>query len=539
MKKVLILLLILFLFFCKKKEEFKIKEKLKNYKPIEIFCDLKNLSPWEINVLKEIKKIETIIDELFLIQVHKKNLEWLSLIEDPYLKEYFFINFGPWDRLDGNKPFWGNLEKPKGASFYPEDLKKEEFENYIKNLPEEEKKAFLSFFTVITREDGKLKPVPYSEYYKKYLQELSLILNKVSEYSESPSLKKFLKSRAESFLTNDYFQSDIDWIEVKDTNLEITIGPYETYEDEFMGLKASFEAFVGIIDKNESEKLSFIEENLKELDENLPYPKDFKGVPKGLSSPIKVIDLLFSAGDTKAGVQTIAYNLPNDERVVALKGSKKVMLKNVIEAKYEAILLPISLAILEPEIQRFVSKEAFFNQVLFHEVAHGLGPGKIYLSNGKETTVREELKDLYSFLEEAKADIGSLYLIDYLLNKNKLPSKLEYEIPATYLASIFRSMRFGFNEAHSMGVLLQFNWLYEKRGILRSKGGRYILNMEKFKEALNKLLERIIYIQAKGDYEGAKKIKEKYTTPPEFLIKDLKKLKEIPIDIKPIYKTQI
>jgi len=536
--KAIFILLILFVFLsCKERENKEIKEKLKKYKPIEIKCNISGLADWELSVLKEISKVEPIIDELFLVQVHKKNLEWLNSIKDKDIKEYFLINFGPWDRLDQNKPFWGIASKPKGASFYPEDLKKEEFEEYLKNLPEEEQKNFKSYFTVIVRENSKLEAIPYSKYYENYLLKLSEILKKASEISQSPSLKKFLQSRAESFITNDYFQSDIDWMDVTDTNLEITIGPYETYEDELLGLKASFEAFVGIINKEETEKLKFVEEHLKELDQNLPYPKDFKGVQKGLSSPIKVIDLLFSAGDTKAGIQTIAYNLPNDENVVAKKGSKKVLLKNVIEAKYEAILKPISLILLEPEIQSFTSKEAFFNETLFHEVSHGLGPGIIYLPSGKETTVRESLKDLYSFLEEAKADVASLYLIDFLVKNKKLPSSLENESPATYLASLFRSLRFGIQEAHGKGVLLQFNWLYEKGAILRSSEGKYILNLEKFREGLKTLLEKIIYLQAKGDWEGTKELSLKYTNPPEFLIKDLEKLKEIPTDIRPIYKT--
>lgn len=537
MKKIIFIFLILSFFSCKKIENLEKKIKLEKYKPVEIKADISNLANWEISVLKEISKIEQIINDLFLIQVHKKNPEWLKSIKDSKTKEYFLINFGPWDRLDENKPFWGKIQKPKGASFYPEDMTKEEFESFVNNLSEEEQEEFKSYFTVILRDNAKLKAVPYSKYYKDYVSKLAEILKKASELSESPSLKKFLQSRAESFLSNDYFQSDMDWMDVSDTNLEITVGPYETYEDGLLGLKASFEAFVGVVNQEESEKLKFVEENLMELDKILPYPKGFKGVQKGLDSPIKVIDLIFSAGDTKAGIQTIAFNLPNDEKVVAKKGSKKVMLKNVIEAKYDAILTPISNILLEKEIQPFVSKDAFFNEILFHEVSHGLGPGLIYLSDGKQTTVRESLKELYSFLEEAKADVSSLFLIDYLIQNKKLPSKLENESPITYLASLFRSLRFGMEEAHGKGVLLQFNWLYENRAILRTNEGRYLLDLEKFKKGLKSLLEEIILLQANGDYDGTLKLSMKYTKAPEFLKKDIEKLKEIPVDINPIYST--
>ncbi len=535
MKKIFLFLLIFFLFSCTKVKEAKIMEKLERYKPMVLNWNINYLTKWEMEVLKEMIKIEPLIDELFLIQVHPENLRWLGMIKDEDLKEYFKINFGPWDRLENNKPFWGNQEKPKGAGFYPFDLKKEEFEIYIKGLSEEEIEKFKGYFTVIVRKNGNLEAIPYSIYYKNYLEKLSEILKNASKLSESASLKKFLRSRAESFLSNDYFQSDMDWMDVTDTNLEITIGPYETYEDGLFGYKASFEAFIGVENLEESRKLKFVEEHIKELDENLPYPKGFKGEKKGALSPIRVVDLILSAGDTKAGVQTIAYNLPNDERVVAKKGSKKVMLKNVIEAKFNAILKPLSLILLEEEMQSFVTKDAFFNETLFHEVSHGLGPGIIYLEDGTQTTVRDELKDLYSFLEEAKADVSSLYLIDYLVKKNKLPKALENEVPTTYLASMFRSLRFGANEAHGKGVLLQFNWLYEKGGILRSPEGRYILSLEKFRQGLKGLLEKIISLQAKGDYEGTKILSEKYTIMPDFLKEDLKKLKDLPVDIKPIY----
>ncbi len=524
-----------FLFSCTKVKETKMEKKLERYKPVVLNWNINYLDRWEVEVLKEMIKVEPLIDELFLIQVHPENLKWIEMIKDEDLKEYFKINFGPWDRLESNKPFWGNIKKPKGAGFYPFDLKKEEFENYIKDLSEEEKEKFKSYFTVIVRKNGNLEALPYSTYYKNYLEKLSEILKNASKLSESASLKKFLMSRAESFLSNDYFQSDMDWMDVSDTNLEITIGPYETYEDELFGYKASFEAFIGVVNPEESEKLKFVGEHIVELDESLPYPKGFKGEKKGALSPIRVVDLVLSAGDTKAGVQTIAYNLPNDERVVAQKGSKKVMLKNVIEAKFDAILKPLSLILLEEEMQSFVTKDAFFNEILFHEVSHGLGPGIIYLEDGTKTTVRDELKDLYSFLEEAKADVSSLYLIDYLVKNKKLPKALENEVPATYLASMFRSLRFGVNEAHGKGVLLQFNWLYEKGGILRSPEGKYILSLEKFKEGLKGLLEKIISLQAKGDYEGTKILSEKYTKMPDFLKEDLKKLKDLPVDIKPIF----
>ena len=509
--------------------------KLARFAPVQLKWDPSVLTPTEKEALKAMIEAAKIMDELYFLQVHPKALEWRDQMDTPALKRTYAINFGPWDALDGNQPFWGNAPKPKGGGFYPLDMTKEEFDAHLAAHPRD-REAFTSYFTVIVRENGTLKAVPYSEYYKERLAKASFNLYTAASLVENPTLKKYLESRSKAFLDNDYLQSDMDWMDIRDSRLDPTIGPYETYTDELFGYKAAFEAFIGVADPVESAKLAFVAGVLPDLDRSLPYPKDFKGQPKGMDSPVSVVNLVFNAGDAKAGVQTIAYNLPNDERVVAAKGSKKVMLKNVIEAKFEAILKPIGAILIGEEARGFISPAAFFNQVLFHEVSHGLGPGIIYRADGTQTTVREEMKDLYSGMEEAKADVGGVHLISVLTDRDQFPKAFKNEVAITTLASMFRSLRFGLHEAHGKGVLLQFNWLLHNGAIHRTDTGIYQLDPLLFYKGMEELLEKLIALQAGGDYNAAKKFLDAWTTVPAYLEADLARLSAVPVDIEPVFE---
>jgi hypothetical protein len=511
--------------------------KLARYAPVTLKWDPSVLTAEEREALKALIEAAKVMDELFLLQVHPKNLEWRDRMDTPALKRYFGINFGPWDTLDGNTPFWGSLPRPKGGGFYPPDMTKEEFEAHLATHPGD-REAFTSYFTVIVRENGALKAVPYAEFHHERLQKAADALRRASGLAANESLKKFLNSRADAFLSNDYLQSDMDWMDIRDSRLDPTIGPYETYTDELFGYKAAFEAFIGVQDPVESAKLAFVGGVLPDLDRSFPYPQGFKGQPKGMDSPISVVNLVFNAGDAKAGVQTIAFNLPNDERVVAAKGSKKVMLKNVIEAKYEAILKPIGAVLIGEEARPFITPAAFFNHVLFHEVSHGLGPGILYRADGTQTTVREEMKDLYSGLEEAKADVGGVHLIAVLTERGQFPKGFMNEVAVTNLASMFRSLRFGLHEAHGKGVLLQFNWLTRNGAIHRSDDGIYTLDPVLFYKGMEELLQKIIALQSAGNYDAAKKFLEDWTRVPEHLEADLARLNAVPVDIEPVFQLE-
>ncbi|MGH9363208.1 MAG: dipeptidyl-peptidase 3 family protein, partial [Thermoanaerobaculia bacterium] len=341
----------------------------------------------------------------------------------------------------------------------PEDLAKEQFEAWVEAHPED-REAFLSTVTVIRRQGDRLVAVPYSREYAEWLEPAAGLLRQASAATDNASLKKFLALRADAFGSDDYLASDMAWMDV-DAPVEVTIGPYETYEDGLFGYKAAFESFATVDVPAESAKLQGYKQRLPWLEGNLPIPEAQKNRSRGTESPIRVVDLVFAAGEARSGVQTLAFNLPNDERVREAKGSKKVMLRNAIRAKYERILVPIARRVLVPEQVGDVTFDAFFDEILHHELSHGLGPGSITVG-GRKTEVRHELKELYDTLEEAKADVMGVYNILALIEQGEMPAALRRALEPTYVAGLFRSARFGVTEAHGQGVTAQFNYLLEQ-----------------------------------------------------------------------------
>lgn len=520
-----------------------LKQKIAQFVPTEIRYDRSLLTDRQQKVVENLYRASCLIDTIFLDQVYAKNFEILHRLErsrDPLDKlrlEYFTIMFGPFDRLDHNKPFIGHDPKPKGANFYPADMTREEFEQWIKSHPQDEK-AFTSTFTVIRRQDNGLVAIPYSEYYRKWLEKAGNYLRKAAEFADNPSLKKYLLLRAKAFETNDYFESDMAWMDLKDNTVEVVIGPYEVYEDALFNYKASFEAFVTLRDPEESAKLAKFAGYLNDMEKHLPIPDRYKNFNRGSESPIVVVQEVFSAGDTKAGVQTLAFNLPNDERVREAKGSKKVMLKNLHEAKFEKLLKPIALRIMDRAQLPYVTFAGFFNHTLMHEISHGLGPGSIVV-NGRKTTVQKELKETYSSIEECKADVLGMYNDAYMIEKGVYPKSFEKEIWATFLAGIFRSIRFGINEAHGAGNALIFNYLLEKGGYEYDAQNKMVrVNWEKVGPAVTSLATTLLTIQATGDYQGAKALLAQYAkeTPPIKALRE--KLTDLPVDIRPIFQIQ-
>jgi len=520
-----------------------LQEKIVKFVPTEINYDTQLLTERESLALQKLYLAAKIMDEIFLKQVYSRNPEILTELQNSTAEsdrlhlQLFEIMFGPFDRLDHNKPFFGNVNKPAGANFYPEDMTKEEFLQWIENHPED-KETFTSEFTVIRREGDKLLAIPYSEYFKEELTPAATYLREAADYADNPSLKTYLLSRADAFLSNDYYQSDKDWMDLKDHSLEVVIGPYEVYEDEMFNYKASFEAFITLRDPAESNKLARFGSFLLDIERNLPIPEQYKNFQRGSESPIVVAQEVFSAGDTKAGVQTIAFNLPNDERVRAEKGSKKVMLKNVNEAKFNQILLPIANRVLEGSQLQDVTFEAFFNHVLMHEMSHGVGPGFITV-NGQDTEVKKELKETYSTIEECKADVLGMYNIIFLMKKGEFPASFENETWSTFLAGIFRSVRFGINEAHGADCAIIYNYLLEKGGYEYDQAAQKVrVNFKKIYPALEELAANILTIQAEGNYQGAKQLIAAYAveSPSMTALKD--KLTDLPVDIKPVFQIE-
>ena len=492
-----------------------LQKQISKFVPTELKYDSNLLDERQRMVVEKLYQASKIMDSIFLDQVYSKNYEIKANLEKQNTEvaklqlQLFDIMFGPFDRLEHNKPFIGTETKPLGANFYPEDMTKEEFESWIKNHPDEEK-SFTSEFTVIRRQDGNLIAIPYSTYWKARLTQASNLLKEAAEYADNPTLKKYLNSRADAFLSNDYYQSDMDWMDVKDNTIEVVIGPYEVYEDDLFNYKASFESFLTIKDAEESKKLDVFKNYLRDMEIHLPIPDQYKNFERGSESPLAVVNEIFTAGDTKAGVQTLAFNLPNDERVRQAKGSKKVMLKNVAHAKYDKLLIPIANIVLDPDQLQYVTFNSFFTHTLMHEMSHGIGPGFITV-NGRKTEVRKELQETYATLEECKADILGMYNNVFMIEKGVLPESFEKETYATFLAGIFRSVRFGINEAHGGGNAIIYNYLLEKGGYeYNSETQKVKVNFDKIAPALRNLANLILMIQAKGDYQGAKDLITKY-----------------------------
>jgi len=522
-------------------EVSRVQAQMAKLAPVVIDHDRTLLDETETRVLKLLVRAARHLDGIFLDQVYAGNHDLLNALtssNDPAHRDllaYFRINFGPFDRLDGDRPFINlDRDKPAGANFYPPDMKKREFTDWLKAHPEDED-AFTSNFTVIRRRGDDLVAVPYAEVYGERLRPAAELMEQAAALTANPSLKAYLLSRAGAFFSNDYFQSDMDWMDLKDHRIEIVIGPYEVYEDNLFGYKAAFEAFVTIVDPEESAKLQRLARHLDAMERGLPIEDRFKNFERGESSPILVVQEVYTAGDTKAGIQTTAFNLPNDERVREAKGSKKVMLKNIARAKFDTCWIPIVNRILSEGDLPFVSFEAYFNHVLMHEISHGLGPGNIVL-DGRKTTVNRELKDAYSTIEEAKADVLGIWNLQMMIAKGEFPADLEKKMYVSYLGGVFRSIRFGIASAHGGGTAIQLNYLMEKGAfVFDGEAVRFHVDLEKIKPAVRELARTLLMIQALGDYEGAVELIKRYRVESPAMKKALARLADVPVDIRPVY----
>ena len=512
------------------------------FAPVEVRVDLTSLPQNERQALAKLVEASRVVDALFMRQRSATNdALLLKLLGDssPLGKarlSYFLLNKGPWSELDHDKPFVPGVgDKPPGGNFYPADATREQVDAWMKALPEAQRAAATGFFTTIRRTpDGKFAAVPYSLEYQGELAHMARLLREAAALTQQPTLRSFLEKRADGFVTNDYYASDVAWMELN-ASIEPTIGPYEVYEDEWFNFKAAFEAFITLTDQQETGKLDRFSKELQELEDHLPIDKQFR-TKLGGYAPIRVVNVVFAAGDGNHGVQTAAYNLPNDERVVAEKGSKRVLLKNYQEAKFNKVLLPIGSVALTPEDRALVAFEPFFTHILMHELMHGLGPQTIRV-NGRDTTVRQELRELNGTLEEAKADVSGLWALQYLMDKGVIDKKQERSMYVTFLASTFRTLRFGLNEAHAKGMALQVNYLLDHGAIRIVKDGRFSLDLAKTKAAVTGLTHDIMTLQAHGDYAGTKALLDKMSVIRPEVQRVIDQLTQVPVDIAPRFVT--
>ncbi|HET9452101.1 MAG TPA: hypothetical protein VFO83_14520 [Aggregicoccus sp.] len=513
------------------------------FAPVDLTVDLSKLPEVERRALARILEAARLMDPLFLRQVWAGNEALLlELLKDtsPLGRarlEAFLLDKGPWSRLDHDVPFVpGVPAKPAEGTFYPPGATKAQVEAWVKGLSEAQAKEATGFFTTIRRApDGKLVAVPYSLEYQPELGRAAQLLREAAQLTQQPTLKRFLQTRAEAFLSNDYYASEVAWMEL-DASVEPTLGPYEVYEDNWFNYKAAFEAFIALRDDAETAKLQKFSGELQDIENHLPIDPRLRNPKLGALAPIRVVNSLFSAGDGNKGVQTAAYNLPNDERVAAEKGTKRVMLKNVQEAKFSRVLLPITRVALAPGDRKDVSFDAFFTHILMHELMHGLGPHNITVG-GKQTTVRQALQVSSSAIEEAKADISGLWALQYLVDKGVLGKELERTMYTTFLASAFRSIRFGIGEAHGKGVALQLNRFLDDGAVVVAKDGTFRVVPGKIKASVEALTRELMELQAAGDRARAEALLAKMGVVRPEVQRVLERLQGVPVDIAPRFVT--
>jgi hypothetical protein len=513
------------------------------FAPVEVRVDVSYLPAEERAALVKLIEASRYIDALFVRQRWAGNeatLLQLLADETPLGRarlSYFVLNKGPWSELDEDRVFVpGAGAKPQGGNFYPAGATRDEVDAWMKSLQGAQQAAATGFFTTIRRTaDGKLTAVPYSIEYQGELAEMARLLREAAASTRQPTLKSFLEKRADAFVSNDYYASDVAWMEL-DASIEPTIGPYEVYEDEWFNFKAAFEAFIALADRDATSKLERFSGELQDLEDHLPIDAQFRRAKLGGYSPIRVVNVVFAAGDANHGVQTAAFNLPNDEKVVAEKGSKRVLLKNFQQAKFDQVLLPISKLALAAQDQPAVAFDAFFTHILMHELMHGLGPQTIKVG-GRDTTVRQELKELNGPLEEAKADISGLWALQYLMDKGVIDKKQERSMYVTFLASTFRTLRFGLNAAHAKGMTLQVNYLLDQGAIRIDKDGLFSLDLAKTKKAVTGLTRDIMTLQARGDYAGVKRLLDRMVVIRPEVQRVIDRLANVPVDIAPKFVT--
>ncbi len=501
------------------------KEKVDIYKNVKLTTDISKLSENEKQMIPLMIEVSKIMDELFWYEAYGKKDSLIASLTDPATKKYVYINYGPWDRLDDNNPFIEGVgPKPEGANFYPTDMTKEEFE-----AADLEGKT--SLYTFIRRdEDGNLITVPYKEMFAEQVKRASELLLQCADLAEDEGLKNYLTLRAEALVTDNYQPSDMAWMDMKTNGLDFVVGPIENYEDKLYNYKAAHEAYVLVKDKSWSERLAKYAEFLPELQRGLPVADEYKAETPGTDADLNAYDVVYYAGDCNAGSKTIAINLPNDEEVQLAKGSRRLQLKNAMQAKFDQILVPIADVLIHPDQRKHITFDAFFANTMFHEVAHGLGIKNTINDKG---TVRNALKEHSSALEEGKADILGLYMITQLHKKGEIEGDLN-DYYVTFMAGIFRSVRFGAASSHGKANMIRFNFFNEYGAFAKDEEtGTYMVDFDKMKEAMNALSEKILTLQGNGDYEGVAQLVAEKGKIGEVLQAELDRLSEqnIPVDI--------
>ena len=506
--------------------------------------DTSFLDAEERQVVNLLIEAADLMSEIYLRQRHARNPEFRRAIlasdlpNQSALLDMFDLHFGVWDALAENHPFFGGTPWPEGAGFYPEDLTRDAFEAYLAAHPDQ-REALTSPYTVVRRQGDRLVAVPYSIEYREWLEPAARLLEQAAQVTSNASLRRFFTLRAQAFRTNEYYESELAWMDIEDTPIEPVIGPYEVYTDRLFGTKTAFEAFITVRDPEASAALDRYKALLPDMERNLPVEDRYKNFQRRFDSPILVAEQVHGGGDNVPGVQTIAFNLPNDERVREAKGAKKVILSNVLGAKFERILAPMAEFVLVPDQARLVSRRYMTLETLFHELSHSLGPGTIDVG-GRQTTVNEQLRELYSASEEAKADVMGMHNVLYMMDRGELPVTEREQALATYFAGLFRAVRFGIDEAHGRGAAVQYSYLRERGAFAwDASARRFRIDHARMASAIRELTADLVRLQGNGDYEGTRAFFDRYARLDDEARMVLAAAAHIPTDIRPIYPSRI
>ncbi len=541
--KSMILLPVLMLAACSAKKEPAMKsemqKRVEEFAPIEIAIGMAHLSDKEKQIVDLLVKAGQHADEIFWIQTAADAIavrDELKARADAASKDtfaYVMIHYGPYDRVHGERFVGqGPAKRPDGGTFYPADMTKEEFESYLKANPKEEGEL-TGLYSVIRRDGNKFKAVPYHEEYKTHVTEIANYLRQASDLAENESLKNYLAARAKAIETDDYYESDVLWMKLKDNNIDVVIGPIENYEDGLFNYKTAYETAVMVKDPEGTRELQVFQSHLDALEQNLPSKREFHRKSAGKGNVLEVVNIAYFGGDFQAGIKTIAASLPNDPKVHDEYGGKKQMYKNIMEAKFQTILVPLGQRLLAPEDHPYIDQKAFTTFVTMHEVSHTLGRG--YVFGNDKLEVRKALKELHSPLEEAKADVVGMYNMEYFKRQGMYDDEMLKKFEVTYLAGLFRSIRFGAEEAHGQANIAQMAFLSEQGALGRNEKGQWVVHHDKFHAGIAALAKTILELQAEGNYDGAKAFLEKYGRLTEEIKSDLAKLSDIPRDLNTTY----
>jgi hypothetical protein len=504
----------------------------------EITTDMSHLSKDQKKLTDKLIECAKILDDIFYLQKYPDGLtirDELSKTDNEALKLFYRVMSGPLDHFNEDRPFLEGFDKIEQGGFYPVNLTKKELEEFLESHPAE-KEAFTSPYTIITSSENGLTAVNYSDHYKTFLLRASAILKEAAELTDNYSLNSYLSAQANAFLNNDFREADIRWVQLRDNDIIPLLGPYEFYEDRFLGYKAAFSGSIGLKNKEEFVKLNAILGLLDKLQARLPIPEHYRKQKRGSISQIEIVNIIYNSGDSRSPVPTAAYNLPNSQKIRAEFGSRKVLLYNIMEAKFNAVMLPIAGMIMDENDGEKVTFGAYFNYILLHEISHELGIGFIKDSKGRMRELSFVLKELYSIIEEAKADVMGMFSLIYLLKKGHLHDCSFTEICATYLTNLLRLIRFGLNNSHGVASLIQLNFLVEEEIIVSKDEGRKIsVDFHRFERAIEKLLTFILTFQGEGDYNKTKSFIDQYSKISKDIEAHLETIASIPIDILPWY----